>query len=477
GVVLDSTSSFVPGARVTVVNARTEARAVGLASIEGRFAFPSLPPGLYTLSVEAAGFRKAVVSGLVLNVGDTISETVTLEVGAVTESIEVKAGAERVQINDAQIARATTLREIDVLPQMERTPITLAIFNPGVQIDPADWYSLSRVNGTRTGSNNTRLDGIDMNDSVTPRLLLSIAANSPDSVEEFRMVTSGGQAEYGRSAGGQIEMITRSGGNALHGSLFEYHRNTVLNANTFFGNSTGLDRLVFIRNVFGGSLGGPIRREKTFFFGDYQGNRTAQEKERHRLVMTPEAKAGLFRWKLPDSTEIGKSDIVRNDPKGRGIDPKVRETLELLPAPNNNSLGDGLNNAGFRFNNPAGQYGDQFNLKADHNLWSGHRVFFRYTWGRSSMIDTPNEKDARFPGQPSGTQGGDKWAYAIGSDWALTTRLVNELRTGYYWYAWDSLSPARLPGAMFLANSWTDPLNPAFGSSRSPTVRPPDLAR
>ncbi len=304
GLVLDATGSIVPGARVTVVNARTEAHAEILVDLEGRFVFPSLQPGVYTLSVEAAGFRKSLVSGLVLNVGGTVSETVLLEIGAVTESVDVKAGRERVQINDAQIARATTLREIDVLPQLERTPMSLAIFNPGVQIDPTEWYSLSRVNGTRQGSNNTRLDGIDANDGVTPRLLLSSTANTPDSVEEFRIVTSGGKAEYGRSAGGQIEMITRSGGNTLHGNLFEYHRNTVLNANTFFGNSTGLDRPVYIRNTFGGSLGGPVRRERTFFFGSYQGQRTAQEIVRNRLVLTPEAKTGLFRWRLVGSTSI-----------------------------------------------------------------------------------------------------------------------------------------------------------------------------
>jgi hypothetical protein len=411
------------------------------------------------------------VSGLVLNVGDTVSETVSLEIGAVTESVDVKAGRERVQINDAQIARATTLREIDVLPQLERTPMSLAIFNPGVQIDPTEWYSLSRVNGTRQGSNNTRLDGIDANDGVTPRLLLSSTANNPDSVEEFRIVTSGGKAEYGRSAGGQIEMITRSGGNTLHGNLFEYHRNTVLNANTFFGNSTGLDRPVYIRNTFGGSLGGPVRRERTFFFGSYQGQRTAQEIVRNRLVLTPEAKTGLFRWRLVGSTSIRAVDIARSDPRGKGIDPEVAENLKLLPAPNNYDLGDGLNNAGFRFNNPAGQYGDQCTWRVDHNLWNGHRVFFRYTWDRSSMIDTVNDQDARFPGQPHGTLGGDKWAYAIGSDWALTTRLMNEFRIGYDVYAWDFLRPARLPGYMLLANSWTDPLNPSFGQSRRPAVR------
>ena len=215
GVVQDASGGVVPGAKVSVVNTRTQSRTETPVSPEGLFVFPSLQPGLYTLSAEAAGFRKTVVSDLELNVGGTVSQTVVLQVGDRAESVTVVAGAVRVQNTDAQISRAITLRDIDVLPQLDRAPIQLAIFNPGIQIDPTDWYSLSRVNGTRTGSNNSKLDGIDANDTVTPRLVLSVAAFNQDSIEEFRIVTSGGKAEYGRSAGAQIDLITRSGSNTL----------------------------------------------------------------------------------------------------------------------------------------------------------------------------------------------------------------------------------------------------------------------
>jgi hypothetical protein len=135
----------------------------------------------------------------------------------------VAANEVRVQTADAQIAHAITLRDINVLPQLFRLPISLALFNPGMQIDPADW-SASRVNGTRQGSNNVRLDGIDVNDTGTPRLPLIGASTNTDSLEEFRIVTSGGKAEYGRNAGAQIELITRSGSNTWHGNAFEYMR-------------------------------------------------------------------------------------------------------------------------------------------------------------------------------------------------------------------------------------------------------------
>ncbi|MBZ5617763.1 MAG: TonB-dependent receptor [Acidobacteriia bacterium] len=473
GVIQDASGAVVQGARVSVVNTRTEARAETTVTADGLFAFPSLQPSVYTLTVEAARFRTAVVSNLELNVGDTVSQVVKLEVGAFTETVTVAANAVRVQNTDAQIARAITLRDIDVLPQLERGPIQLALFNPGTQIDPADKYTLSRVNGTRQGSANSKVDGIDANDPVTPRVLLATTFTNSDSVEEFRVVTSGGKAEYGRSAGSQIELITRSGGSAWHGNAYEYLRNTVLNANTFFNNLTGLDRPVFVQNRFGGSLGGPIRHDRTFFFANYEGRRTAQQVVANRLVPTPEAKAGLFRWKSPGSSQIQTFDIVHNDPRGKGIDPAAADILKLLPDPNNYDLGDGLNSGGFRFNAPAGSYNDQFTIKADHNLSSSHRVFFRWTWGRGSTIDTVNSREARFPGQPAGTQGGNSWAYSIGSDWAITSRLVNEIRVGYNVYARDFACPARLSGPMLLANatSWTDPLNPDFGSSRRPPVR------
>ncbi|PJF45604.1 MAG: TonB-dependent receptor, partial [Candidatus Thermofonsia Clade 3 bacterium] len=139
---------------------------------------------------------------------------------------------------------------------------------------------------------NTRLDGIDANDAVVPRLGLSLTAFNVDSIEEFRVITNGGKAEYGRNAGGQIEMITRSGTNQWHGNAFEFLRNTKLNANNFFNNLSGVARPKFIQNTFGASLGGPIRKEKWFIFGNWQSQRTAQEVVRTRTVLTNEARQG-----------------------------------------------------------------------------------------------------------------------------------------------------------------------------------------
>jgi hypothetical protein len=475
GTVRDPSGAVVPLASVSVLNNNTEVRTDSSTSAEGFFLFQALQPGFYTLMAAAPGFRQTVVRNLELTVGATVVENVTMELGNVTENIEVVASWERVQLTDAQIGRAVTLREIDVLPQLGRGPMTLGLFSAGVQQDPGN-PMLSRVNGSRHGSNHARLDGVEMGDSVSPRLLMGNNAINVDSVEEFHIITSGSKAEYGRVSGGQIQLITRSGTNDWHGNLFEYHRSTALNASSFFGNSSGLPRPQYIQNTFGASLGGPIRRGSTFVFGNYQGRRTAQEVVRIRTVLTPEAKAGLFRWKVPGTEEIRTFDIFHNDPRGKGMDPTVAEILKWLPDPNDYSVGDGLNTAGFRFNNPSlssvdDMINDSVSVRADHTLWSGHRLFFRFTRGHPWIVDAITNNDARFPGQPAGIQGGVYWSYAIGSDWSISPRLMNELRVGYKYYSWDWLRPARLADSMLLSNSWTDPLNPAFAQSRKTPLR------
>jgi hypothetical protein len=470
GVVQDESGAVVPKATATVVNERTGATVQTATSGEGLYVFPSLLPGRYTVTVEAAGFRKAVHTEVELNVAATVVEHFRLEVGQVTESVAVEASAERVQSSESQISRAVTLRDIEVLPQLGRTPIILAAFQPGVQINPGD-VTFSRVNGTRQGSNNSKLDGIDVNDAVVPRLGLSLTANNTDSVEEFRVVTNGGKAEYGRSAGAQVELITKSGTNNFHGGGFDYLRNTVLHANNFFNNSSRVPRPKFIQNTLGGSLGGPVRKDRTFVFGNYQARRTRQEIVRNRTVLTPTAKSGVFRWTPPGSSTVQSFDILRNDPRGRGLDRLVAEELKLLPDPNNTDVGDGLNTAGFRFNNPNNSYEDQFTIRADHNLTSAQRLFYRHSWQRNNFIDSLNNADARYPGQPHGTQGGHRWGLSAGWDWSVTPRTVNEFRFGYQSASVAFRRPARLPGPMLIANSWTDPRNTAFAQGRNSPVK------
>jgi hypothetical protein len=303
GTVQDPSGAAIPNAKITAVDDATRHTTEATTNTSGEYVLKSLQPGAYNLTVEAAVFRKALVNGLQLDAAANVSQNVTLEVGLVTEVLEVKANAVSVQTTDTQINQSVTLSDIATLPQLGRTPLTLAIFQPGVQINTqangsssgAD-YSFAHVNGLRQGSNNNTLDGIDVNDSVTPRIGLSLAANNTDSVEEARIVTDGGKAEYGRSAGAQIQLITRSGTNQFHGNAFDYLRNRDLNANDFFDNGAGVPIFVLIQNNYGGSFGGPIKRNKIFFFGNYQGIRTHAQGVQNTTVPTASAKAGIFEW-------------------------------------------------------------------------------------------------------------------------------------------------------------------------------------
>ena len=416
---------------------------------------------------------KTTVTDIELAVSASIAQDVKLEVGKLTEVIEVAANAVTVATTDAQVSAAVTMRDIDTLPQLARTPLTLAIFQPGVQIsqngsNTGTDTSFSHVNGLRQGSNNSTLDGIDVNDAVAPRLGLAMTATNTDSVEEFRVVTASGKAEYGRNAGAQTELITRSGTNTPHGSFFDYIRNQALNANDFFSNKAGVAKPMFIQNIFGGTFGGPIKRSKLFIFGNYQGRRTHQAISRVRTVPTDLAKTGIFQYTVGGATQ--QYNVLNADPLHKGIDPTIATLLKNYPSPNDNTVGDGLNYAGYRFNNPNNSLEDQFTIKADYNLKDNQHVFFRQSWQRNSSIDSLNTADANFPGQPQGTQGGKRWGVAAGWDWTITPTTINEARYGHQSATTAFNRPARVAGPMYTFNTWTNPILTNFAQGRNSPV-------
>ena len=453
GSVQDPSGGTVPGTHLTATNLKTQLKVEALSGSQGEYVLTPLPPGTYRLSAEASGFRKMEIDAIEVNVGATVPQIVKLEVGAVTESVTVAANSLTVATTDVQLTRAINIRDIDTLPQLARTPITLTAFQPGVQTNAGD-VSFSRVNGLRQGANNSKLDGIDINDSVVPRLGLSLTANNTDSIGEFRMVLGGGKAEYGRNAGGQVELITRSGSNDFHGNAFDYLRNTDLNANDFFSNQSGSTRPKFIQNIAGGSFGGRILRDKTFFFGNYQARRTRQETVRNRTVYTPQAKQGIFQWTAGGVTNAFNFGAA--DPRAIGIDKGVAAINAQMPDPNNFDVGDGLNTAGYRFNVPSNSFEDQFTIKGDHNISNSNHAFLRWSWQRNSSIDTLNNAERTYPGQVDGTQGGHRWGFAVGDDWIFSPRLVNEFRIGYQSASVDFLRPNRPNGPAYVANLVTN---------------------
>ncbi len=479
GTVHDTTGAVVPNAKVSATNSATKLRTDTTTNATGDYVLPALQPGTYTLNVEATGFRKAAIDGIELDAASNVSQSVTLEVGQMTEVVEVTANVVNVNTTDAQIANSVTIKDIETLPQIARTPLTLAIFQPGVQIFPtangsssgAD-YSFAHVNGLRGGSNNNTLDGIDVNDAVVPRMGLSLTANNTDSVEEARVITDGGKAEYGRSAGGQIQLVTKSGGNQFHGNAFDYLRNRDFNANDFFNNAAtpAVPIPVLIQNLFGGSVGGPIKHNKIFFFGNYQGRRTHAQGIQNTAVPTPTALQGIYQYVSGGSTQ--QFNIINNDPLHKGIDPTVAALLKLYPAGNNNNCSgsDGLNVTCYSFNFPNGSLEDQFTIKMDYNINDKMHIFERTSWERNTSIDSLNGAQNVIPGLVAGTQGGKRWGVAGGYDWTISTSLVNEFRYGHQSASVDFNRPEREAGPMVSFNTWTTPILTAFPQGRNSPV-------
>ncbi len=408
-------------------------------------------------------FANRLLTPLSSDAAANVSQAITLQVGQVTETIEVTANEIAVQTSDSQIDHSISLSDIETLPQLARTPITLAVFMPGVQINPqangsssgAD-YSFAHVNGLRGGSNNNTLDGIDVNDSVAPRIGLSLTANNSDSVEEARIVTDGGKAEYGRSAGGQVQLITRSGTNQLHGNLFDYLRNRDFNANDFSDNAAGTPIPVLIQNNFGGSIGGHIKRNKLFYFGNYQGIRTHAQGVQNITVPTATAKQGIFEY--TSGGAVQQYSILNADPQHAGIGAEIAPLLALFPAPNNNLVGDGLNSAGYQWNFPNSSFSDQLTIKIDYQVSTKIHIFGRVSWQRNSAIDSLNGAQAVIPGQANGTQGGKRWGIAGGMDYILSSTLVNEFRYGHQSASVDFNRPERQAAPMISFNTFTTPI-------------------
>lgn len=469
GTVTDPSGAVVPNAKISALNVKTHTAKEATSNEQGSYTIPAVEPGVYTVTATASGFSKTVVSNLAVEVSGTAEADFSMKVGSGNETVEVAANAVAVQTTESAKSNVITMKDIDTLPALNRTPITLAVFQPGVQVSAGD-VSFSRINGQRQGSNNTTLDGIDVNDSVVPRLGLSLTANNSDSVGEFRIITQGAKAEYGRNAGGQVELITRSGTNAFHGNAFDYLRNTDLNANDFFNKNTAtpIDRPKFIQNIFGGSFGGPIKHNRLFIFGNYQGRRTRQEVVRNRTVLTAAAKQGIFTYKSGGA--IQTYNIAANDPRGIGVDPQVKKIFAMLPDPNNCDVGDGLNTCGFRFNGPNNSYEDQFTIKGDANVTDRIKVFLRWSWQRNSSIDSLNNADATFPGQLAGTQGGHRWGNSMGGDWTISNTLVNEARYGHQSAQVAFVRPARLAGPTWVSNLYTDPISSSYAQGRNSPV-------
>src|SRR5215472_2151636 len=302
GTVVDATNAVVANASVKVTNEDTGVSYDTKTSSTGTYTVPSLTPGPYTVRVTHQGFDAVTSTHNVLSIGAPLVVNVTLKVGAATETVEVQGSYERIETTNAAVSDVMTPQQIKELPLNGRNPLGLLTLEPGVtQRTTESAGSGTHVFGSRDRSHNVTIDGIDANESTVPNPQSNIQRLNPDNVQEFRTVTLDPTAEFGRNSGANVMVATRSGGNAIHGDVFYFNRNTWFNANEWFNNAKGQPRPDLKLNQIGFDVGGPILKNKTFFFGSFQANDIRQTGPISGSFGTPRvytatARSGIFRY-------------------------------------------------------------------------------------------------------------------------------------------------------------------------------------
>jgi len=475
GTVTDSTAASVPGANVAAVNESTGLKYSVVTTDAGLYAFPSIPAGSYTLSVDKTGFKKFQLTKIVLQINSPATVNASLDIGSAAETVMVEATAETLQTNNATIGNVIERKVIEAMPLNGRNPLNLLIFEPGVVQRSGNQVS---VNGSRTGAGNVTIDGIEANESTNPNPTQNLFRLNPDNVQEFKVTTQNPSADEGRNSGANVSVATRSGTNQFHGTAFEFFRNTKLNANEFYSNAQGLQKPIIKLNQYGFELGGPIRKNKTFFFGSWQGQKVNFADPIDKSFGTVSlyqrsALDGIFKYFVVDNRNpltvngqrvtqnspilltgpgggyapgvrdcasptdancVASYNVFANDPLRRGLDPSVKSVLGGYPAPNALNSGDGFNTGNFQWNSPFQIRGPQYLARIDHVINDKHNLFGRYLGAEQSTLngDPLNSRPVVLPGYPArGEVYRPATNIAVGLRSVLTPRLVNELTLGF----------------------------------------------
>jgi hypothetical protein len=430
GTVTDTSGAAIPGATVELVNTTTNASYQATTNATGSYTFTSLPPGPgYKLTFSSTGFRSVDINGVYLNVDTTRTENAKLPVGSQTQTVEVSASNENVTLNttDATVGNNFEVQFLNELPIANRdSPAALFYQQPGVTLDGA-------VTGARVDQTNVTLDGLEVNDNATGQFG-AIVANAPvDSVQEFRGVTAGPLSSAGQGAGAQFELVTRSGTNKFHGALVEYHRDTDLEANDWFNNESGTPRPPLIRNQFGGNLGGPIWRDKAFFFFDYNGRRDTLTNLVDQTVPLDSYRAGNVSYvnTAGNIATLSPAQVAALDPQKIGFDPSILALINASNYPHANDfsgdVGDLVNTAGFRFDAPFPYKEDDYVQRVDYTLNSKMKLFGRGTFTRT----TGTQQAIQFLGNPPTYLFIDQsYAWVGGHTWTIGNNKLNQATFG-----------------------------------------------
>jgi len=448
GVVSDPSGAVVPGVTVTLTNQLTSATYKAETNSLGSYIISNVSPGPgYKVTFSIQGFKSVVITGIYMNVTATATVNAKLPIGGTSETVEVSAASNNVTLNttDATIGNNFQVDMVNELPiEIRDTPAALFTQQPGVTTDGA-------VTGARTDQTHVTLDGLDVDDPATGEFGV-VTGNAPvDSVQEFRGVTAGETSNFDSGSGGQFQLVTKSGTNSFHGSVFEYHRDTDTEANFWFNNNAGVPRPPLIRNQFGGNIGGPLKKDKMFFFFEYNGRRDDLADAVEQTVPTPAYLAGNISY-INDSgdnscpttstyltepnciSQVKASTIASSyDPQGIGQSPTLAAFIgKRYPAGNDLTGGDGINTMGFRFNAPITLKENDYVARLDYSLTSDQKL-----WARGSLQSQRQGDDVnyatpiQFPGDPT-TRWIDiaSYGWVVGHDWAIGANKSNQASFG-----------------------------------------------
>lgn len=337
GTVTDPSGAVIPGAKVTATNVDTKASRSIETGGAGSYALTNLAVGTYDVEVEAKGFAIAKYTNLALTVAQALSLNPSLEPGKVSETVVVSGTTVApIELENAQLSNVVDQRRMVELPLLTRDPYSLILLSPGTIQTNSSLGGFS-VNGARERNNNFLLDGVDNNDTSVPGIAGGLAGLNPDSTQEFRVITNNFLPEFGRNNGAIIDIVTKSGTNDLHGDAYWFGRYNALAARDFF-NTKGNPQDPFVRNDIGYAVGGPIKKDKTFFFinNEWQIFRTTLTSE--SVVPTAAFKTGIFTF---NGFKVNLANPNSpNNAQGLPLDPTVQKLLAMLPNPNGEAVDD-----------------------------------------------------------------------------------------------------------------------------------------
>jgi len=512
GSVSDASGSLVSGATVTAANSRTGILQRTTTNESGVYIFQAVQPGDYQIACEQPGFRRVLYAQVLIEVGARINLDFKLEIGNTAETVEVRASAADLQLGylTSSVGSVITGRKILELPLTSRNAYDLVSTQAGVQGD--------NFAGNRSGSINFTLDGVNQQDNLLNGAGFAQIASTitVDRIEEFRVIVSPTDAELGRGSG-QIQAVTRGGTNRYTGAVFHQHRNTVLNANTWFNNQRGNDartgapispRNILLQNYFGGRIGGPVRKNKTFFNFNYERRYQRARNSVNSTVYTDTARRGLFRYfpnarnanalasiptvdlqgnpvRPPGAGELQSVNVFGRDPLRPAADPSgvIQKQMALMPLPNHFMAGDGLNTAGYSWIRGVPIDFEEYDVRLDHNFNEKHRATFIFG---SQAYDSLNVTGPQaLPGSPAGRGPNDTKTYSLTFISLLRPSLLNEVRAGIFRPAqrlmapWENGGTSTLPTSASGGNPYlvsfnlvTSPLYPAITADPSFRITP-----